>query len=705
MDYKNEAPVIRRLIRRLLQNKVLPDENWTFWAALSGGGANTAGTAGCPSFTSRKANKVRPVGMLPGGQNVGGINGAVLDTCRRDGCIRVFWVTTPSDDLFADAIRKIPGTPPTTELAVYLGLHHIEYAHAERIRDKQKIDTFLNDNNLGPSEEAYARYLTEWHYKVYLTSVRLPSNVTATTPTDLTQYVNEDDNRYIGVSLTPGTSVQNSLRLKHDDSIPINGLMQQFLDTEGWMQFSEQNGTDNWGNIHGISITVQNAIDASYHISVAGMARILQYNITEHSDGKKTAGALPDYPFASLGPLLQNIPMPVPNRLLDTTTSFIYAIFGSTRYNDLFRDTRIGMEMNDIMFSVLLIRITGCVIPWAAWCEAYRKERPNDPSLPPQTYFPIRRHQLHHFLGYLRRLNIAARLQGSMRLFISAQFSSCLAPSVHKLESFTNIALTFEQKVTDLVEKLQTIADRRDSGTRDEAVRAVATFLADNCSSDRMKKGAHLFVASTVIADLEELSDVPFGEVNKIYPAFGGRQGLEAVRIYDESGTELAGLSTMDKIRRIFDALQDACDDLIEFNGWERNEHGKIINSINKRPITYVDCEHICCKNYVFIVSTLPNRICNVRNPSRPNLHPLPDKKVNNFLKLNSTTARMCLNKFIEHPSRLPSLPQDVYNPAVHHIDDVTSDDEGTGSHMGGSEMPQPEDCATMYENASCVPV
>ena len=66
LDYKNEGPVIRRLVRRLLEGDVRPDELWTFWAALGGGGANTAGTAGCPAFTSRRANKVWPVGLLPG---------------------------------------------------------------------------------------------------------------------------------------------------------------------------------------------------------------------------------------------------------------------------------------------------------------------------------------------------------------------------------------------------------------------------------------------------------------------------------------------------------------------------------------------------------------------------------------------------------------------------------------------------------------
>ena len=59
----------------------------SFWAALSGSGANTAGTAGCPSFTSKRANKIWPVGFLPGGQDVTGINGAVLATAKQNGCI------------------------------------------------------------------------------------------------------------------------------------------------------------------------------------------------------------------------------------------------------------------------------------------------------------------------------------------------------------------------------------------------------------------------------------------------------------------------------------------------------------------------------------------------------------------------------------------------------------------------------------------
>ena len=143
-----------------------------------------------------------------------------------------------------------------------------------------------------------------------------------------------------------------------------------------------------------------------------------------------------------------------------------------------------------------------------------------------------------------------------MKLFISSQYLSCLAPLLCKLDSFKNIAKSIEANVNKLALTLQGIADQRDNESRDMAVQQVASFLADNCASDRMKEGAHLFVASTIIADMEELSKEPFGEVTKIHPAFGGQQGLDTIRIRNDRGEELTNLSDNDKARYIYDAIQ-----------------------------------------------------------------------------------------------------------------------------------------------------
>ena len=45
-----------------------------------------------------------------------------------------------------------------------------------------------------------------------------------------------------------------------------------------------------------------------------------------------------------------------------------------------------------------------------------------------------------------------------------------------------------------------------------------------------------------------------------------------------------------------------------------------------KRRVTIVDMEHICCKLYIFIARTQPNRACNLPKPTQPHCWPVKGK-------------------------------------------------------------------------------
>jgi hypothetical protein len=650
---KNDMDGLLRYIQSLLPGTHTKCLARYFWIGGCGGAAVTAGSKGCASFDSTKATKVAPVATLHSAQKLSGLNLSLHEAMLRDGTVQIFFAFSPGDVVYELVFPKdYEGVRPTVEQMMYLGLFAFDEVNCRKGSTDQTNEIIANFQ-LSSNDEAIIRSRLGWFFRFYVKPIPIPACLQNRQGPMPTAHVKQCDDRQIGITVPESKRVMECLRLTGDSALAEDCILQAFVESRGWETFLDDvEVTDDQGDLNvGISITAEEALNASYHVSCAGMARALRHNI----EGT-TAKALPNEYDDILGPLLRNIPMPMPNRTMDSTTSFFLATHGNPQIGEKLRIPPTN-ELRDALFDATLMRLTGNPQARAVWCDSYKCHAGIDEAVADTPkYFPLTPDKFEHYKEFLLHCDRIGNLEGSMKLSTSDQFSSSLPSTVKKLSSFLDVTTCIRDNIEKVTEQLHQLCQRTDSTTRERAVMKVKKFIQEHIGSGKENDGGTMFVAAQIVADLEELYGLIFGDVMVIHTGYGGKQGAKAIRS-KRIGGKANKLTPTETCRLILDNIDLVPDDRLPLNGWVRTGAGDIVNKSNRRKVNLVDCEHICCKVYVFIVSTLANRMCNIRNPWRPSCHPTP---VDDIHKFTSVLLQVCQEGLhsLQTNAKLPPLAE-----------------------------------------------
>ena len=112
----------------------------------------------------------------------------------------------------------------------------------------------------------------------------------------------------------------------------------------------------------------------------------------------------------------------------------------------------------------------------------------------------------------------------SLKNWLSGQHASSIPASVKHYPNF--------KELVESVAKELTGSNRTtDTATREDAVSAFKGMLDAALTSEHDQKSTQ-FIASQVIADVEEVVVVPFGLVTTVTPGYGGMLGISVVNTY-----------------------------------------------------------------------------------------------------------------------------------------------------------------------------
>jgi len=213
---------------------------------------------------------------------------------------------------------------------------------------------------------------------------------------------------------------------------------------------------------------------------------------------------------------------------------------------------------------------------------------------------PSNKEELKLFAEFLKETYGHDSLGTDAGKFKSKQHILSLLDNTKSVQELINFLECLDERVEAFLEIFQDPDKRK----RSEAVEALKTLLMRASGSSATSKAANkraAFLASMVLADLEEVFDQPFGEVTEdsIFSGPGGKDGkkflreggmTEKERTLENILNEVSGKLLKSKSgKQICDALGLSC------------ENGELRWILNGRKLNMVDMEHWCCKLHIGI--------------------------------------------------------------------------------------------------------
>jgi hypothetical protein len=194
---------------------------------------------------------------------------------------------------------------------------------------------------------------------------------------------------------------------------------------------------------------------------------------------------------------------------------------------------------------------------------------------------------------------------------------------------FTELAQVSSCILTDL-------SQSNDRKTAISCLRNALSILLDKHKTHLYERNTNpqkmAFLSHQIVADLEEIYDDPFGAVtlDSLVPGLGSVEGLKVCSKLEKAGR-------LDSIQSIYMSIRNelSVDDHLAYNRRSAlgmrlcNQKDTLMVTLNERPFSIVDVEHMLCKVYIGIAKTLPGR-SNTKRPhtSKPWLHPLRGRLV-----------------------------------------------------------------------------
>jgi hypothetical protein len=432
-------------------------------------------------------------------------------------------------------------------------------------------------------------------------------------------------------------------------------------------------------------ISVPDLVTCCCQIQVGVAARFLRKNVT-HDGG---VGYLDcDDEFGHLRAFARTTTTPSPLRSHDVATRFYFRAFAGSR--DRIEQARksgrsgdndvICGELSDRLFGSSILRLTGRVNALRLFRNG-TLPKPNDASAFTQ------------FLGtFIRERDRMGRILPSAKThsFLSRQFMNSLPHSVKSISGLCSCVVQLSKTTESTARQILAVVEcnSTDPPKRANVLALVVQFLEPlyACSPSKVMDEGAKFVASQIVADLEEILDDGnwdderppfFGLVYSLHAGYGAKEALSILSLPNLSAQDckprkrarkqVSSPPVLPALAHVLQQMESPSSgpptDILECLGLKRvfsrrTGHPSLLITLTGRIMSIVDVEHMLCKLHLCISRTRGARAHNQPRPSSPHCHPTmwegPDADrplselctsiFNTFKKVASTSSYLTSN-------------------------------------------------------------
>ena len=640
--YKQGFKEFDSLIEKLRRGEQRPDDCTLFFLG-SGGGATTAGAYRSSGGKTNMSKFFLENSQDPSSE----MNIAMSQVFAREGVFSLFVGSEfiPENYPVPECVQNVPPQYRAIYLGKWVGSHLI-YAKD----DVEEMAAYLSD--LENYDESYARSRLKFHYKFFIRPWKTEekvlaqySSAAASGPWQKRISVSVNDNyRQIRMETSsPGKScisLDPKHRLTGEDLLSYffahDHLLGEFVDrtdapNAAGIGNNEEGETlpgseSNVGSLEAsmgnqpslFSPTLQEVVVAAARQAVAGCYRFRGHNIDELAQQSIPLFGNNGF-YRELGFMLRSRPLTMPFRPLDVTTGFFIICSGiltplKDRVDEggYMSDSRLDIadcthaEFDESLIFSVLLRVTGRVSPildFYQWNSSMNEEKRQVP-------YVIGRQELPVYITFLR-LNLndddkVTQLQGKQ---MKGAIPSRLQVLGGLLDFFEDLQGSDFKSTADRMWQLSQ-ADSHDhpspmeGSIREEAVRVINGFFSKyyDIGTDTSIKRSCTFLASQVVADLEEITRDPFGPVVQVHSGSGAEEGLKHIRRALDPKKDLSGKGSVDN--RTLEAMLSyfqhdsyVTDELLACQGLYLQPDGEeIVISLTGRPVTLKEMESLACE-------------------------------------------------------------------------------------------------------------
>ena len=396
------------------------------------------------------------------------------------------------------------------------------------------------------------------------------------------------------------------------------------------------------------SVELGDLVDFMAHNAVATAARALRKNlvtvngkkVTRAAGGNKKvkvkAAILHQEKFRShVGDVLCGAVMPSQDRASDVSTAYLIKLWlEHARSKGINTNPRDGSRhlfervqvadidegsLDSLLLTTTLYRLTGRPEPWSAYFDG--KACDGASMLQPD--------ECDKFLRFVNA-TCGGTWDGNMNHWISEQMKRSLPAGVMSCPSnFKDFVTSFKGIVTgrrsrdgkSLFRRLMDVADAAPRHEkRERAVRLLKMMLDSAIASTNTRENSNtMFIAETIVRDMEEVLERPFGEVFTAHFGYGSKTGAGFISL-PASREKLTKQKICEDIVAHVNGLTD--DDLLGILGYYRDPRHGVRSMLNGREFNVCDAEHWLCKAYLGSAYSRGTRSYNSHHLARPHCHP-----------------------------------------------------------------------------------
>jgi hypothetical protein len=272
-------------------------------------------------------------------------------------------------------------------------------------------------------------------------------------------------------------------------------------------------------------------------------------------------------------------------------------------------------EVVEYLFRASVLRLAGTVGVYIAFAEHWKQKYEQDEATHVKNILIPGIAKLGEFREFLQ-MNTEGGGEGKMGPYTKCLYHDSLPGAcTSNVDAFCGMLESLAHELPrKLLQMLRQGVDQ--NGTkREDFVTAVAKSL-ETCNNRRKGNEKYKFLASLMVADVEEVMEDPFGTADHVVLGYGGKRGLQLLETSEENHDG-------SKATRILNFLdKDAPITTIAALGLYR-EGFKVYVLYNRRRLTIADIDNIACKMSVCQGKTTGARLI-IGSPGMNSLHDFP---------------------------------------------------------------------------------
>jgi hypothetical protein len=357
------------------------------------------------------------------------------------------------------------------------------------------------------------------------------------------------------------------------------------------------------------TISLSQYITQAARIAIASFARLRERNVILTEQGQKQLTHLYGELLENLGWVLctNSVPNPIRTYNLQTIAWILSMIpefidFEGNKYHKRLEEIDI-LEHNhlaDIIFRSIILRLS----PTVGWYVAFAHFLENNREGDRLKFTPTAESKRKIYIPGLDDVDLYKQflkatlnqgLQSSMNIHTKALYrASLLGVCKRTVEDFLLFLNNLKDVLPGRVDAMQSAGNRK----REDWIKLVSQCF-EELDSYHEGDGNTQFLASLVIADVEEVAHAPFDKPSEVILGSGGKRGLTMIAGNDDNVKAKAILHYLDKI---------APSSILAALGLYRDNE-KAYVSFNRRRLLISDIDNISCKMSVCQGKTTGSRL------------------------------------------------------------------------------------------------